>query len=114
MATYQELTVYEANDETLSLALTSPDDGTAYDLTGAGLELVLKTSVDELDSDPDTVIISTDTGGIVIDDATGGLATVTVQRGELQIPGDLVWRLDVVRSGTRRTAVYGSLHVVNL
>jgi len=28
--------------------------------------------------------------------------------------GDLVWRLDLVVEGTRRTAVYGPLRVINL
>lgn len=114
MATYQELTVYELNDEQIGLVITEPDTGTAYDLTGADLEMLLKPSADTPDSDPGVVILSTTGGEIVVDDAAQGLATVAIARGDLATPGDLVWRVDVVRPGTRRTAVYGPLRVVNL
>lgn len=114
MATYQELTLYELNDETISLALSEPDDQQPHDLTGADLELIVKSSVDQEDSDPETLVVDTQSGAIVVDDAAAGLATATIQRGELTTPGELVWRLDVVRSGTRRTAVYGVLRVVDL
>jgi hypothetical protein len=108
------LTLYESNDEAVSLAITDPDVGTAYDLTGAEIEFFIKATPDVPDADPSVVILSTTSGEIVVDDEAGGLATVTINRDHLMIPGDLVWRVDVVRPGTRRTCVYGPLRVVNL
>ncbi|QUX25671.1 hypothetical protein K1J57_10165 [Nocardiopsis sp. MT53] len=94
--------------------MTDPDAGTAYDLTDAVLELVIKDTVDQLDTDPATVILSTTTGEITVVNAAQGLALAMINRGYLATPGDLVWRLDVVRAGTRRTAIYGPLRVTNL
>jgi hypothetical protein len=108
------LTVFEGNDESVELAITDPDLSAAYDLTGAEIEFFIKATPDVLDADPSVVILSTTSGEIVVDDEAGGLATVTIERGHLSTPGDLVWRVDVVRPGTRRTAAYGPLRVVNL
>lgn len=114
MATLQTLQLYEWNDEEVELSIVDPDSGTAYDLTDAGLELVIKRDVDQDDADPDTVILSMATGEITLIDPVAGTALVMINRGHLQVPGDLVWRLDVVREGTRRTAIYGPLRVTNL
>ncbi|WP_435109911.1 hypothetical protein [Nocardiopsis synnemataformans] len=114
MATHQSLILYEWNDEEVELQITDPDSGSAYDLSGAVLELILKADVDQLDTDPGTVILSTETGEITILDAAAGTALAMINRGYLSEPGDLAWRLDVVRAGTRRTAIYGPLRVTDL
>lgn len=114
MATHQSLQLYEWNDEEVELSIVDPDTGDAYDLTGAELELLIKASVDQLDADPDTVTLSTATGEITMIDPAAGTALVMVNRGYLSEPGDLAWRLDVVRAGTRRTAIYGPLRVTDL
>lgn len=112
MATYQELTVYELNDETLGLAVVGEDTGTAYDLASVTLEMLIKPTADTPDAE--AVILSTTTGEITITDAADGLAEVRIDRTHLAEAGDLVWRLDLVVEGTRRTAVYGPLRVINL
>ncbi|GAA1455765.1 hypothetical protein [Nocardiopsis tropica] len=114
MATHQTLQLYEWNDEEVSLSIVDPDSGAAYDLTGADLELILKADVDQADDDPATVILSTSTGEITTLDPVAGTALAMINRGYLSVAGDLVWRLDVVRAGTRRTAIYGPLRVTNL
>lgn len=114
MATHQTLQLYEWNDEEVELSVVDPDSGAAYDLTDAELELFIKATVDQLDADDNTVILSTATGEITIEDAGAGTALAMINRGYLSEPGDLVWRLDVVRAGTRRTAIYGPLRVTNL
>jgi hypothetical protein len=114
MATHQELLVYEWNDEEIALTITDPDLGAAYDLTGAELEFFIKPTADVADNDPSVEVLSTGTGEITVTDAAGGIALVMINRGYLSVPGDLVWRLDVVRAGTRRTAVYGPLRVTDL
>lgn len=112
MAARVELVVYENNDETIDLAVTTVD-GDPYDLTGANLELLIKPA-DTPDDGPGVVVLSTGTGEITITDAAGGAATAEVSRTALADPGTRVWRVDVVRPGSRRTAMYGPLHVVNL
>lgn len=114
MAVRTELVVYENNDEELDLVVTTLDDGAAYDLTGATLELVIKPSADTPDDDDGTVVLSSADGDITITDPAAGTATVTVDRSHLAVPGTRAWRVDVVRPGSRRTAMYGPLHIINL
>ncbi|TQN26080.1 hypothetical protein FHX37_4618 [Haloactinospora alba] len=114
MATVQDLTLYEGNDETVSLAVTDADEQSAYDLTDAELDMILKPNADTADDADETIVLSTRTGEITVTDAPAGLATATVNRPHLAESGRRAWRLDVIRPGTRRTAVYGTLHVVNL
>jgi len=113
MAARVELVVYENNDETIDLAVTTVD-GDPYDLTDANLELLIKPAADTPDDGPGVVVLSTGTGEITITDAEGGAATAEVSRSHLAVPGTRVWRVDVVRPGSRRTAMYGPFHVVNL
>jgi hypothetical protein len=110
------LQLYELNDEEISLAIVEEDTGTVHDLTDASLELFIKPSADTPDSDPSVVILSSVGPGAPIDitDPPGGLATAYIDRILLGTPGDLVYRVDVVRPGARRTCVYGPLRVVNL
>ncbi|MFE3461385.1 hypothetical protein ACFXKD_27895 [Nocardiopsis aegyptia] len=109
-----ELILREGNDETLSLTVAEEDGGGPHDLTGATLELLIKTSEDAADSDPSTVLLSSTTSDITINSPAAGTATATIDRTHLQQPGTRFWRLDVVRPGTRRTAIYGPLSIVDL
>jgi hypothetical protein len=105
-----ELTLGQANDETLELVLVESDTGGAYDLTGAGVEVVLKAAAGV----PDTEAIILTSPDVDITDPEAGEVEVAISRSHLQDAGCRWWRVDVVRPGTRRTALYGPLQVVDL
>lgn len=115
MATRTDLTLYEANDEILVVGVITnqPNEGTALDLFGASVEAFLKVSAKADDSDNGVWKGTTDTGEVLIRDAAGGILEIT-------IPGSVVtttkgwWRCDVVLENLRKTAVYGSVTVVDL
>lgn len=115
MATQQALTLYEANDENVTVAVTTNDPvtGTVLDLTGATVEAFLKVAASTPDNDAGVWKGSTATGEITLTDAVNGLL-------EIAIPGSAVtttkgwWRCDVVVSSRRKTAAYGQVTVVDL
>lgn len=117
MAAEVKLTLHEENDETVSITITSddPDD----DLTDVVLlEFYLKTDSCVPDSDPLTVLLTSD------DPAEIGILTQTADliEAEVYIPGsdlldpyDRFWRIDAITSGgLRRTAIYGPVTVIDL
>jgi hypothetical protein len=106
-----QLTLRERNDEQVYLAVTK--DGAAYDLTGATIELILKSAVSDADSTGTT--LSTTTGDIVITNAAGGLATANVSSTVTTTPvKNWTFRLDVIVAGKRKTAGYGTYTVIDL
>lgn len=106
----QELRLGQSNDEELELVLTDSDTGGPYDLTDAEVQLVLKADA----AVPDTEAIILTSPDVDITDPEAGEVTVAVSRSHLADAGCRWWRVDVVRPGTRRTAIYGPLIVVDL
>lgn len=114
MATRQDLIMYEDNDETVAVTVAPADGGSLAGVTG--LEFILKPDVCESDTDDDTVVLTTAGGAITITGQTADLitATVAVPRTALADPYSRAWRLDALTTAARRTAVYGSVTVIDL
>lgn len=107
------LAVGEFNDETIDLTLTS--GGSALDLTAATIDVYLKTAAGISDTDPSTIHLSTGTGEVVVTNAVGGLATVSIAAATLGISAAYgFWRVDVVKSSKRNTALYGNVTITKL
>jgi hypothetical protein len=102
----------EFNDETLAVAVLN--NGVAQDLTGKTLQALFKTAAGVLDTDPSTVTLTSSSGGIVVTNAVGGLATITIPRADLASAGVTFWRLDVVAAGLQNTAMYGKVSITLL
>lgn len=115
MATQQAITLNENNDENVIVTITTnqPSVGTALDLTGKSIEAYLKAGAATPDTDGSTWKGSTTLGTVVVNDAAGGVA-------ELLIPAASIttsmtwWRVDVIASGKRKTAVFGPVTVTDL
>jgi hypothetical protein len=112
--TMQEVDIHlaEFNDETLNLAITS--GGSAQNLTGIELDMFLKTKAGVLDTDPSTIKLSTVTGEISITNPTGGLVTAAIPAMDLLGIGIGFYRVDLVVSGKRNTAIYGIVSITPL
>lgn len=113
MPTLVNLTLHENNDETVAVTIIPAAGGSLAGVTG--LEFVLKPSTCESDAD-DNALILTVGSGITITAQTPDLITATIQ-----IPGTAlaetygrVWRLDALTGTARRTALHGSVTVVDL
>lgn len=114
MATEQRLTLHQGNDESVEVWVVARLDAEPYDLDGATVQLVMKASASMADTDPEVTVLSTATGEVEITDPGAGQIRVHITRDRLQRSGLRWWRLDVVRPGARRTAVYGDLYVVDM
>lgn len=101
------ITLGEFNDETINLTITN--NGSAFNLTGFGLQALLKTSAGIADTDPSTKTYTTAGGAITITSASGGLATLVIPHADLANTSFTFWRVDVTISGTQATAIYGSV-----
>jgi hypothetical protein len=116
LATQFPLTLNENNDEDIAIKITTndPEDNTALDLTGDSLEVFLKVSAGTSDTDPSSFKGSTGTGEITITDAVNGRATVSLPHTAV-VTTMKWWRVDVIDSGgLRKTAVFGSVTVIDL
>jgi hypothetical protein len=111
-----DLTLHERNDETIAVTVvpvTPGDDLSAV----TGLEFVLKPSTCDDDDDPAALLLTSEAdGGITIQSHTPTQITAQVQ-----IPATALtetypraWRLDGLNGAARRTALYGTVTVVNL
>lgn len=113
MAQNVPITLNEDNAEDIQVSISTnvPSDGTALDLTGLTVESYLKTAATSADTDSSTWKGSTATGEITVTNAPNGELTVS-------IPGAAVatakgwWRVDILASGKRKTAVYGTVTVI--
>jgi hypothetical protein len=115
VATYQALTLFEDNDETITLTILPGTSGSLAGVTG--LEFVLKPTDCVSDSSEDALVLTTEPdGGIVIDSQSADeiTATVTLPAAALADPYDRVWRVDALTGASRRTAIYGPVTVVDL
>ncbi len=110
MTTQAYLLLNQGNDELPDLTLTK-SDGTPYNLTGATVEMFIKPSAVTSDSDSRVLKLSTATGEITVTDATGGLATVDIAAAGLAIPIARYYRVDIIASGSRHTALGGVMAV---
>jgi hypothetical protein len=115
VAKRKDLTVFQANNEGLDLAITDETSGAAQDLTAKTLHLLIKTS--QLTADSDMTTITLTSAGlnppIVIDtDPVTGLATVTIPYSDLTGAANLWWRLDVVED--HKTVFYGDFTVLGV
>lgn len=106
-----DLTLIEGNTETVKETVLDDDTGQPLNLSGKTVEFYLKADATVPDTDPSVVKLSTSTGEVTITDAAGGVATVAVPA---QSAGTSWRRLDVVSGGSRKTAIYGPLYVINV
>lgn len=99
------LNLNEFNDVSISIAVTS--SGSPLNLTGATLNLLLKTKAGTPDAN--ALIFSSGGGSpaITITNAVGGLATCLIPAADLSAETYFFYRLDVVSSGLTNTALYG-------
>lgn len=101
------LNLSEFNDVTISIAVTN--NGAALNLTGATLNLLLKTAA----GTPDANALVFSSGGgspaITITNAVGGLAVATIPNTDLDAETYNFYRLDVVSSGLTNTTVFGPI-----
>lgn len=116
MATRQNLTLRERNDETIAMTITAGVDG--YDLaTVTVVEFYLKIDPCYGDDDLTTVLLSSsDAAQVVItaQDATTIEATVQVPAAALAGSYDRFYRLDAMVGALRHTALFGTVTVVEL
>lgn len=113
MATEQNLTLREGDDETIALTITPAD--ASDDLTGVqSITVVFKPDACTSDDDPDSLVL-TAPDVTILDQAPDEItATVSVSASYLAEPYDRVWRVYTVGlSGERRTAIYGSVTVLD-
>jgi hypothetical protein len=106
------LTLAENNDESVSLAITS--SGSPLNLTGATVNMYLKTAAGTIDS---AALMLSSAGGspaITITSPTGGLCTVAIPHADLYPETYTFYRIDVVFSGLQNTAMYGNITWVTL
>jgi hypothetical protein len=106
------ITLGEFNDETIDLAITS--NSAAFNLSGYGLQVLLKVAAGYLDTDPTTTLLTTGGGAITITSSSGGLATCVIPRADLQNTSYTFWRCDVTIGGTQVTAMYGTVTMKSL
>jgi hypothetical protein len=107
MAQAVNITLNEFNDETINLAITN--NSVAFNLTGYGLQALLKTAPGISDTDPSTLLLSTGNGAITVTNNAGGLATLVIPHANLQNTNFAFWRVDITISGTQATAMYGTI-----
>lgn len=110
MPTSSALTVDQGNATTLSGTVTS--GGSAYNLTGVTLNMVIKASAAATDASGTT--LSTTTGEISVVSAAGGTFSVTVPSTSVATAGQTWYRVDAVSGGNTRTVIYGPLTVQDL
>lgn len=115
MATKQDISLNENNDENIKVTATTnvPTDGTTLDLTGKTVEAFLKPSKSTSDGDSSVWKGSTATTGVTVTDAVNGKLTVSIPAANITTTQGW-WRVDVLSGGLRKTAIYGVVTVVDL
>jgi hypothetical protein len=107
------LSLSEFNDMTFSITVTT--NGTPYNLTGATLNLLLKSAAGAPDSG---ALVLSSAGGspaITIAGGTGGTATVVIPKTDLSAESYNFYRLDVVSSGAlTSTTLFGPVVWISL
>lgn len=115
MATSQAITLNENNDENVKVIVTTnvPTDGTVLDISAKTVEAYLKPNKATADTDPAVWKGSTATTGVTITDGPNGKCTVSVPAASVLTTMGW-WRVDVLSGALRKTAVYGTVTVVDL
>ncbi len=112
MATEQLLTLYQRNDETVTVTVTDADSGDPVDLSGADeITMYVKAAPTTEDRDATTYTLST---GVTVTDGPGGVCTVAIPAADLANNWLKWWRLDVTADSATRTAAYGKLRIIDL
>jgi hypothetical protein len=94
------------NDEVINLAITS--SGTAWDLTGATVVVVVKPLASTPDGDPAAIHAE-----VTIVDPPNGLAVAAITADQLAAAGRWYWHADVIGGdGERKTALYGDVLII--
>lgn len=115
MATLLNLTLHEGNDETVAVVLTAAGGDNLGEVTA--LEFVLKPSSCTSDTDPYAVRLdSGPDGGITITSQSAEQITadIAIPATALSETYERAWRLDALTGTARRTALYGSVTVLDL
>lgn len=116
MPTVAPITLRQGDDEVLLLTIV-PDDP-AEDLTPiTSLTLTMKASVCVSDADTSNLVLtSANPAQISITSHTAAqiLATAWIPASALAIPYSRVWRVDAYVGTTKRTALYGTVTLVDL
>lgn len=115
MTTRVDLTMREDNDEIVDISLTAV--GSANLATVTSLSMIIKPSECDGDTGDGVLTLSSTTPAqITINTQTPTEITATafVPRAYLAAPYERVWRLDLVTSTARHTALYGTVHVIDL
>lgn len=111
------LALPQFNDVTVNLTITTgtAPNIAALNLTGAEVDVFLKTAPGVSDSDPSTTKLSTTGGQITITNARDGQAQCVIASSLLQSTEAFTfWRCDVVIGGLRNTAMYGDVRVTRM
>lgn len=107
MPSQSTLTFYEYNDETVEATLFADVAKTIpLDLTGATVEFIYKTDVNQ--EDVDAVIVP-----CTIVNAINGTIEVDIDNSLVRTSRRF-FRIDVLAGGERKTTVYGPVQVVDL
>lgn len=112
MPNNEDLSVFEINNETATAVVYQEGTTTPQSLSGATIELYVKTTASTTDGDSSTVKLSTATGEITITDAANGAISITFP--SFASPGTRWYRLDTIITGKRRTAAYGNFVITNV
>lgn len=110
MATKQPLKVIERNDEVVTVTATR--NGTPIDLTGLGVEAVVKGDASVDDSTGTTLTLAA--GDVEVTDAAGGVFDVHYPATALTSPGIKFYRVDLLDGTLRHTLLYGDLTIVDV
>lgn len=116
MATQVDLTLHQSNNETIAITITTANAGA--DLSGIdGLEVVIKPDACTADNDEHTLMLTTASAEevVILSETTSQVTAEAYVPGTyLDEPYDRVWRVDAIGStGERRTALYGSVTVLD-
>jgi hypothetical protein len=109
------LSFAEFNDITLNVTITS--NGSALNLTGYTVNMLMKPAAGVADNDGRVITLSSSGGSpaITITNASAGAATVAISHADLQNETLLFYRIDAVDgSGNINTAIYGNLSYISL
>lgn len=115
MASLTNLTLHEGNDEIVAVTLTAAGGDNLGEVTA--LEFVMKPGSCDSDTDPAALRLdSGPDGGITIttQDATTLTADIAIPATALTETYERAWRLDALTGTLRRTALYGSVTVIDL
>jgi len=108
-----DITAGEFNDESWDFTINAGSPPSPFNITGLTLEMYFKTAAGVSDTDPSTVKITTPTD-ITITSGPAGQGTASLPSTNLQNNNLGFYRLDVLQSSKRHTALYGKVGITLL